>query len=222
MTLLETAQRLIPPHWTAEKMSSYGVVLTCPEGSVTVSEFMRNFTLGCSPVRERGDFVGHKWKDRLCVAAIAKLKEHEDYWTNIRREHAAKAGGTAPATQEPTSDPEGAANIWRRDGYHGDNFLPSPTVTEAAKEEIRKAVEADIQQYFTDSMTPDRGYATPIDNVSALISRLLGNTEAELRKLREQLHEIDMQTEGYVDGAADRSELSAVCCNIQHIIHPTN
>ena len=38
---------------------------------------------------------------------------------------------------------------------------------------IRKAVEADIQQYLTDGLTPDRGYGTPIDNVRALILKLL-------------------------------------------------
>jgi hypothetical protein len=37
---------------------------------------------------------------------------------------------------------------------------------------IRKAVEADIRQWMIDSVTPDRGYQTPIDNVRELIARL--------------------------------------------------
>ena len=39
---------------------------------------------------------------------------------------------------------------------------------------IRKALEADFQQYFIDALTPDRGYSTPIDNVKALILTALG------------------------------------------------
>lgn len=42
---------------------------------------------------------------------------------------------------------------------------------------IRKAFEADMQQYFIDALTPDRGYATPIDNLRKLIVSLLPNTE---------------------------------------------
>lgn len=37
------------------------------------------------------------------------------------------------------------------------------------KDRIRTAVEADIQQFFTDSLTPDRGYGTPVDNVTKLV-----------------------------------------------------
>lgn len=36
---------------------------------------------------------------------------------------------------------------------------------------IREAVEKDIQQYFVDSLTPTREYATPIDNVLKLFTR---------------------------------------------------
>jgi len=39
--------------------------------------------------------------------------------------------------------------------------------------QIRKAVEADIRQYLTDALSPQRGYATPIDNVKALILALM-------------------------------------------------
>lgn len=75
---------MIPDHWKAEQFRTYGIVLTCSEGSVTISEFMRNFASGCCPVRERGTFIGSKWKEQLCASAIARLKEHEDYWTEKR------------------------------------------------------------------------------------------------------------------------------------------
>jgi len=43
----------------------------------------------------------------------------------------------------------------------------------ALDKRIRKAVEADLQQWMIDSLTPDRGYLTPIDNVRALIRELV-------------------------------------------------
>lgn len=49
------------------------------------------------------------------------------------------------------------------------------------KERIRTAVEADIQQFLTDSLTPDRGYDTPVDNVTKLVKELLLECQ-ELRK----------------------------------------
>lgn len=56
---------------------------------------------------------------------------------------------------------------------------PAPQET-PTPDEIRNAVEADFQQYFTDSLTPHRGYATPIDNVKALIERSRNALAAEL------------------------------------------
>lgn len=52
----------------------------------------------------------------------------------------------------------------------------SPSVLVARDEldkKIRKAVEADFQQWMIQSLTPDRGYMTPIDNVKALILALI-------------------------------------------------
>lgn len=46
----------------------------------------------------------------------------------------------------------------------------------------RKAVETDIQQYFTDCLTPDRKYETPIDNVLALITKLAAEKDAEIAR----------------------------------------
>ncbi len=43
----------------------------------------------------------------------------------------------------------------------------------ALDKRIRKAVEADFKQWMIDSLTPDRGYLTPIDNVRALILELV-------------------------------------------------
>lgn len=43
----------------------------------------------------------------------------------------------------------------------------------ALDKRIRNAVEADFQQWMIQSLTPDRGYMTPIDNVRALILELV-------------------------------------------------
>lgn len=43
----------------------------------------------------------------------------------------------------------------------------------ALDKRIRQAVEADFQQWMIDSLTPDRGYLTPIDNVRTLILELV-------------------------------------------------
>jgi hypothetical protein len=37
------------------------------------------------------------------------------------------------------------------------------------RDRIKTAVEADIQQFLTDSLTPDRGYGTTVDNVTKLV-----------------------------------------------------
>ena len=42
---------------------------------------------------------------------------------------------------------------------------------------IRSAVAKDIQQYFTQCLTPNRGYAVPIDHVKALIVKLSKKTK---------------------------------------------
>lgn len=60
--------------------------------------------------------------------------------------------------------------------------LAAPLGSEALDKRIRKAVEADLQQWMIQSLTPDRGYMTPIDNVRALILELLPpNGAGELR-----------------------------------------
>jgi hypothetical protein len=43
-------------------------------------------------------------------------------------------------------------------------------------------MKADYRQLATDSMTPDRGYDFPIDNVRALIESLLPNNTAQALK----------------------------------------
>lgn len=55
---------------------------------------------------------------------------------------------------------------------------------------IRKAVEADFQQFMIQSLTPDRGYATPIDNV------------------RDLIRELSQQNACVSDGPADATELT--------------
>lgn len=47
-------------------------------------------------------------------------------------------------------------------------------------QKLRIAFNADLQQFFTDSLTPDRGYATPIDNLKKLF-RAIRKENATLR-----------------------------------------
>lgn len=84
MTLLDVVNRRLPAGWRAEQLRAYGIVIECDEGSVTICEQHRNFTMGCSPVRKRGEFTGAKWKERLANAAINALFDHEQYWKNKR------------------------------------------------------------------------------------------------------------------------------------------
>jgi hypothetical protein len=58
------------------------------------------------------------------------------------------------------------------DGLAGQS-LGAASGSEALDKRIRKAVEADFQQWMIDSLTPDRGYMTPIDNVRSLIRELV-------------------------------------------------
>lgn len=90
MSLLDTVKSLMPSHWTAEDTSTFGIILSCPEGAVTIDERLRNFESGCAVVRGRGKYKGAKWKAELAADAVARLKEHEDYWTAIRANAAKK------------------------------------------------------------------------------------------------------------------------------------
>ena len=67
---------------------------------------------------------------------------------------------------------------------------------------IKIAVEADIQQFFTNSLTPDRGYGTPIDNVKKLIKGIeleCATLRAEVTALRADKLRIDLIQENYTD-----------------------
>ena len=67
---------VLPEGWTVEEPSSYGIVINAldGQGSVTVSEKMRGFTLGAMPVRRKGNFDGRKWKVALYDAAVEALQ----------------------------------------------------------------------------------------------------------------------------------------------------
>lgn len=67
---------ILPEGWTVEEPSSYGIVINAidGQGSVTVSEKMRGFTLGVMPVRRKGNFDGRKWKVALYDAAVEALQ----------------------------------------------------------------------------------------------------------------------------------------------------
>ena len=67
---------VLPEGWTVEETSSYGIVLTAADGqgSVTVSEKMRGFSLGITPVRRKGGFDGRIWKVALYDAAVEALQ----------------------------------------------------------------------------------------------------------------------------------------------------
>jgi hypothetical protein len=67
---------VLPEAWTCEKDSSYGVVIGWPgHGYVTVNDSVRGFALGIQPVRERGNYAGRGWKDRLYADAIKALQD---------------------------------------------------------------------------------------------------------------------------------------------------
>ncbi len=59
----------------------------------------------------------------------------------------------------------------------GNDGAWEPYLTQGMEKRVRKAVEADFQQWMTQSLTPDRGYMTPIDNVRALILELVPPNE---------------------------------------------
>jgi hypothetical protein len=69
--------------------------------------------------------------------------------------------------------------------YVKDNPDADKAVVEAkdADDDLRKAVESDFQQWMVQSMTPDRGYLTPIDNVR----KLLQAKDAEIERLKQQV-----------------------------------
>lgn len=54
-------------------------------------------------------------------------------------------------------------------------------------QKLKAAFNADLSQFFTDSLTPDRGYSTPIDNLKKLFRGL----RAENATLRASLADRD-------------------------------
>lgn len=74
---------------------------------------------------------------------------------NVGPMYARKRAKTqSPPPSAPTSDPK--------------PHVSSGTVAQF-EEKLREAVAADFRQFDIDSLTPERGYLTPIDNVRALI-----------------------------------------------------
>lgn len=67
---------VLPDGWTVEEPNSYGIVINAPDGqgSVTVNEKMRGFSLGITAVRRKGNFDGRKWKVALYDAAVEALQ----------------------------------------------------------------------------------------------------------------------------------------------------
>lgn len=66
----------LPEDWTREEIRGYGIVLEwLGHGCVTVDEDRRGFALGMCPVRERGDYTGKGWRERLYAAAINALQD---------------------------------------------------------------------------------------------------------------------------------------------------
>lgn len=67
---------VLPEGWTVEEPSSYGTVISAADGqgSVTVNERMRGFSLGVTAVRRKGNFDGRKWKVALYDAAVEALQ----------------------------------------------------------------------------------------------------------------------------------------------------
>jgi hypothetical protein len=52
--------------------------------------------------------------------------------------------------------------------------------------ELKKAFEKDVNQYFVNSITPDRGYPVPVDNILKYIESAIASDRSEMeQKLRE-------------------------------------
>ncbi len=71
----------------------------------------------------------------------------------------------------PTLDTRNEIGAIMVKAYNEAVKTPKPKMP--SDEEIREAFENDAQQWFADCLTPDRGYATPIDNVKALVAKAL-------------------------------------------------
>jgi hypothetical protein len=81
--MLELVKSLLPEGWTAEESKTYGIVMHNPHaGYVTIDLAMRGFTAGCCIVRKRGPYKGRGWQRALVEAAVACLKESEEFWKN--------------------------------------------------------------------------------------------------------------------------------------------
>lgn len=72
---------LLPEHWTAEAIRSYGVVIEayspdgCGLGAITVSEEARGYALGMAPVWQMSvKYTGRGWRERLYADAVAQLQ----------------------------------------------------------------------------------------------------------------------------------------------------
>ena len=79
-------QQILPLGWTVErqpdgltKIAGFSTKSIAnrrylPDGYVTVSETRRNFALGLSPPRDKKDYKGRGWRNRLYADAIQALQ----------------------------------------------------------------------------------------------------------------------------------------------------
>lgn len=115
-----------------------------------------------------------------CQMLWPKGKGWETAWEEKRAE-ASIAGFPVKTIDQFTGNPPGTFKQFVKD-----NPDPDMAVMEAKDmdAQLRKAVEADFQQWMIQSMTPDRGYMTPIDNVRKLIQSALQAKDREIETLR--------------------------------------
>lgn len=84
---------------------------------------------------------------------------------------------------------------------------------EQVSELARETAEAEIQDFMSESFR-EQGC-----HVQSALTKLAASKDAEIKRLKNKLHEIDLETEGDVDGSPDASNHAKLCTMIQHIIH---
>lgn len=76
---MEPYQGSLPEGWVGELSTTYGLILSRPQGGCATVDFeKRDFALGITVVRRKigvPPYSGKGWRDRLVAAAVAALEK---------------------------------------------------------------------------------------------------------------------------------------------------
>lgn len=61
------------------------------------------------------------------------------------------------------------------------------------RKKLREALDKDFSQFMINSLTPDRGYPTPVDNVEEFITKLVFARDCKIRTLQGVINELKNQ-----------------------------